>query len=330
MRKAEERITKPRIFNRIVIDETSGTLHKSSADSGIQDEKNWYRNLPETLRWVHPRIYSYLPNGIIMEYLDYPTAHQLYMSGEAKVSEWYEIFRTAHTIQESLERESETIHLSAEKALEIIREMYDEKVKARAAKLAADDFFKPMYTLDVTINGKKYISIIELADVIARHTRLEAMREPMERAVMIHGDLHLGNMLVSCEGRSLKLIDPRGKFGSLAGHGDRRYDIAKLMHSIEGGYDLIIEDEFRLKYDARERKLRYKFNRNPKRHDAATAFAMVYAKEVSNDWKLLTLIEAGLFLSMIPLHSENRKRQLVMMARAYELAERAIGMSLNC
>lgn len=327
--KAEERITAPRSFNRIVIDECSGTLHKVSEDSGIQDEKNWYRKLPEELRWMHPRIYSYLPNGIIMEYLDYPTAHQLYMNGKAKIGEWYNIFETAKVIQDTLEKYCEAVHLSDVKALEVIREMYDEKVKKRAAKLAADDFFKPMYTLDVTINGKKRISIIELAEEIGRRTRLEAMLEPLERAPMIHGDLHLGNMLVSCEGRNMKLIDPRGRFGNLEGNGDRRYDIAKLMHSIEGGYDLIIEDEFRLKYDAGERKIQYRFNRNPKRHDAAAAFAMVYAQEVSKDWKLLTLIEAGLFLSMIPLHSESRKRQLVMLARAYELAERAIG-TLEC
>ena len=43
---------------------------------------------------------------------------------------------------------------------------------------------------------------------------------------------------------TLKILDPRGNFGIDGVYGDIRYDIAKLMHSIIGRYDFIINDLF--------------------------------------------------------------------------------------
>ena len=34
----------------------------------------------------------------------------------------------------------------------------------------------------------------------------------------------------------LKMIDPRGMFGETKYYGDPYYDLAKLMHSCDGGY----------------------------------------------------------------------------------------------
>ena len=47
----------------------------------------------------------------------------------------------------------------------------------------------------------------------------------------------------------IKVIDPRGRFGKYDIYGDPRYELAKIMHSIDGKYDYIIGDFFEVAYD---------------------------------------------------------------------------------
>lgn len=46
---------------------------------------------------------------------------------------------------------------------------------------------------------------------------------------VIHGDLHLGNVLVGDDGLNFYFVDPRGEWGGRR-HFDAAYDIAKLLH----------------------------------------------------------------------------------------------------
>ena len=304
-------IVEPRSFNEIKVYPTSGTLYKKSENAeALEAEKSWYRELPPELQFIHPRIFALeQPGSIIMEYLDYPTAHELYMGGAT----------------DTLAGESYTIDIDPVESHELIKTMYVEKTEKRLNELAENRLFKAMYLFDVEINGKRYISIREMIDTIKRHAWMELGN--IDRAPIIHGDLHLGNMLVHSSGNGVKLIDPRGKFGSHVLHGDARYDTAKLMHSIEGKYDLIIEDEFESTIDLEERSIRYSFDRKWRRRSRAIewAFAQVYGEKISEDRRALTIIEALLFLSMIPLHTESAPRQFVMLARGYELMEKAMG-----
>ena len=49
----------------------------------------------------------------------------------------------------------------------------------------------------------------------------------------------------------IKVIDPRGKFGTYDIYGDFRYELAKLFHSVDGKYDFIIKDLLVLKKRAK-------------------------------------------------------------------------------
>lgn len=323
-------IVEPRSFNEIKVYPTSGTLYKKSENAeALEAEKSWYRELPPELQFIHPRIFALeQPGSIIMEYLDYPTAHELYMGGATDTPsaiEWLRIFEATKVTTDTLAGESYTIDIDPVESHELIKTMYIEKTEKRLNELAENRLFKAMYLFDVEINGKRYISISEMIDTIKRHAWMELGN--IDRAPIIHGDLHLGNMLVHSSGNGVKLIDPRGKFGSHVLHGDARYDTAKLMHSIEGKYDLIIEDEFESTIDLEERSIRYSFDRKWRRRSRAIewAFAQVYGEKISEDRRALTIIEALLFLSMIPLHTESAPRQFVMLARGYELMEKAMG-----
>jgi len=114
----------------------------------------------------------------------------------------------------------------------------------------------------------------------------------------------------------LRLVDPRGKFGDFDIYGDWRYDLAKMLHSLEGNYDFIIADKF--KVNVQGAAIDYEFALDFAQ--IREKFFEVFAGQLKN-LPALRLIEATLFLSMIPLHADSLSRQQVMLARGVELFE---------
>lgn len=120
---------------------------------------------------------------------------------------------------------------------------------------------------------------------------------------IMHGDLFFGNTLYG--NRQLYFIDPRGFDEKNGIYGSIYYDLIKLTHSIHGLYDNII-------FDSSCRKHYKKINK-------------YFFKQVLNNFDLtkdeLLLGEMGLFLSMIPLHSDSTSRQMKFLATAKKIAK---------
>lgn len=97
----------------------------------------------------------------------------------------------------------------------------------------------------LVINGKKYKNVKELYEKIKSLPNFLRRVNPTD-LVMIHGDLHFQNILLSNEtDTGFILVDPRGEHkGS-----DIYYDMGKLFHSMHGKYDFIHSDQFRLNVD---------------------------------------------------------------------------------
>lgn len=66
------------------------------------------------------------------------------------------------------------------------------------------------------------------------HKRLKALLGNRNEYNLIHGDIHLGNILLDNENDLLYFIDPRGYFGASTLFGLREYDYAKLMFGLSG------------------------------------------------------------------------------------------------
>lgn len=94
----------------------------------------------------------------------------------------------------------------------------------------------------VVINGTRYRNVRELYTILSGKNDLLDLLRP-EELVMIHGDLHFQNILLSNEtDAGFILVDPRGEsLGS-----DIYYDIGKLWHSFHAKYDFIHSDQFKL------------------------------------------------------------------------------------
>jgi hypothetical protein len=83
----------------------------------------------------------------------------------------------------------------------------------------------------------------------------------------------------------VKFIDPRGATNPKDLYLDEYYDLAKLSHSILGGYEKII------------------YNKTTKTKSLEVIF-LDYLKNKGICLELLRVYEASLFLSMIPMHTD--------------------------
>jgi len=137
---------------------------------------------------------------------------------------------------------------------------------------------------------------------------------------LIHGDLCFPNILFDQVSNIFKFIDPRGSFGEAGIFGDPRYDIAKLLHSIDGGYDLLIHDMFALSRDGDDITLQQFFPEN--QGDILAVFETVFGTRF--DIRDVRLLEGLLFLSMCPLHQENSQRQTAMFMIGLRLVNEAL------
>ncbi|MDT6809453.1 capsular biosynthesis protein, partial [Enterococcus faecium] len=75
-------------------------------------------------------------------------------------------------------------------------------------------------------------------------------------------------------------------------------------------------------YDTECAVIDYTINTRVRDYDLFELFKSVFSDEIKDDFDKIVLIEALLFLSMIPLHGESFDHQIVMLATGMELLAR--------
>src|SRR6185312_1035687 len=117
-----------------------------------------------------------------------------------------------------------------------------------------------------------------------------------------------------------KFIDPRGSFGESGIYGDGRYDMAKLLHSLDGGYDFFVHDMFRLERDGNKISLQQFFPST--RGAVLDTFQKIFGRDY--DLKEVRTLEGLLFLSMCALHKDNPSRQFAMFATGLRILNQVL------
>jgi len=138
---------------------------------------------------------------------------------------------------------------------------------------------------------------------LSRYRRLY-VRESMagDDSVISHGDLCFSNMFFGDERGKLLLIDPRGAENENELWMDPYYDVAKLSHSVLGGYDFFnaglydVSPELDLGLKLGEDKRRY------------MEIFQDYLEKNNYEQRRVRLCEASLFLSMLPMHVDDLKK----------------------
>lgn len=319
---------KAREFNHIVIDKKRGILRKSSDDKEkFIGEILWYLKLPADIEYVRPRIFSYSTGYnepyISMEYYSYHTVHELFLYGDLNYHQWLDIFERIRFIYSDFKRYS--VRDSGIQAA--LKEVYLDKTLSRLERLRQDERFAAFFHKPMKINGTAYLPLDEVLKKLSEE--IPKRLYDVDTFHIIHGDLCFANIMVDSNLSFIKVIDPRGKFGTYDIYGDQRYELAKLFHSVDGKYDFIIKDLFELHADMQEAAITFHILDRKRDFDLYEAFQTVFKEEIGCDKEKIELIEALLFLSMIPLHGESGKHQYAMLATGVELLDRVMEIRME-
>lgn len=310
---SRRRLLQARSFNTIQIDELRGTITKRSEHRGkFLNEINYYRLLPADLAIFFPRLaeFSLRPENVFLslEYYGYPTLSEIWVFEEFEARYWEMIFKLLVQIMECFERYS--VELSPTSTFNF----YWQKTEERVAAFAAQDprFARLVHAPELVLNGKILAGWQTIAPEIQQRVRLISENP---HGQIIHGDLCFPNILYDPVSRLFKLIDPRGSFAESGIYGDARYDVAKLLHSLDGGYDFLIHDMFLLNQEDLKIDLQHFFPET--RPAVLSSFARTFGKKF--EFEHVRLIEGLLFISMCPLHHGHEKRQVAMFATGLKI-----------
>lgn len=311
-----------RSFNSIEIDEQRGILKKRSENKEkLVNEIRWYLRIPNKLQYLLPRVYDYSLDltdpYVSMEYYGYHTLHESLVFGDLPLVKWQAIFQKLLFAINDMGKFTVTgERIQFEAAL---RDIYLQKTFDRLDMMRNESDFHSFFENTITINGTEYRSLNEYIKMLPQLIEKLVVDTFIGQFNIIHGDLCFANILIEDTYDFIRVIDPRGKFGTFDIYGDARYELAKLMHTLEGKYDFIIEDMFDI--DVIGNTIEYHVH---KQIDNITNVFLDVFRESIDNIQTVRLIEATLFLSMMPLHSDYKQRQFAMLATGVMLLEQVI------
>ncbi|MBT8545263.1 hypothetical protein G6732_00085 [Polynucleobacter paneuropaeus] len=307
-------LTTERSFNQLKI--AKGTIKKyGSPIKKIKAESNWFKNIPPELRVYIP---NYIDDGLDfyeLEYLPLPPLNELFVHGKNIELFWVKVFNLCDQFFEKC-----TIHQIEEDSLSQIElssiKLIDEKTWERFSQfLATNDQINP--NIDILYEG---VRLPSLMDMIKRSISLAVEIKPFPG--ISHGDFCLSNILFDSRVDRLKVIDPRGLdgWGNETIFGDINYDLAKLTHSIVGLYDFIVSGAFDVNRIEHEKFDEYELTiyiDNRIKNIQRIFLERTFLGKLSP--KEIMPITMLLFISMLPLHQDNPKRQLGLLATAISI-----------
>lgn len=313
------KMTTQRVFNELEM--TSRVINKSSKNNAkkIFAEGSWFANIPLALRLYTPALIG-LDKGQTdfesasyqLEYLYLLPLSDLYVFSGLSVDSWQTIFTAIAKMFEDFSRYRP--EKFEPKLLHEFNELYLPKTQKRLSEYVEQSGYdlNTRYIVD-DINQ---VSLLDIAEQSAVHIR---STKP-EDVTVSHGDLCFSNILFDARVGAVKCIDPRGisPNGECTIYGDRRYDLAKLYHSVIGLYDFIVAGRFSFLDQVHNQDLVIKHG-FPDFLKIVEYFNEIVLIPSGYTEKEILAITIHLFLSMLPLHSDRPDRQKAFIANAIRL-----------
>jgi hypothetical protein len=321
-------ITTQRHFNQLRV--ADGVVTKSGSDSAkIMAEASWFEEAPASIK---PFLAPYIcrtteddGNGGVcayqLEYLHLAALNELFVFGRLPERVWRRIFRACDAyLRIAGGLAASTPHAAppdgaqpnlAEPGEDLVRRTWVDKTLQRLQAYAGQagvDLDAPW-----TLNGRPAPSLHD----IAGHAGAALLAAPPVPA-FLHGDFCFSNILFDFRAGRVKMVDPRGTdaLGRPSRFGDLRYDLGKLAHSVLGLYDFIVAGFYLLRVEGQALQFRVLSERclAVQRLFAATPFAGRRPAQ----WQCHPAMVL-LFLSMLPLHADDPRRQQALMANGIRL-----------
>lgn len=304
--KSRKESSTARHFNNVDI--IGLTVTKSSSNTQkISAEKAWFKTTPPAIRTYLPQLIAEGPGSYTTEYLPLPSLLELSVFGETSSLLWDNI---ASSIATFLELCSEAVppnfdlsgalgDLSAQKTIGRLHTFSEQ---------TGFDLFS-----DLKVNGQCFPPLCK----IVQDTEPFITEWDGSLPGIIHGDLCFSNIFYDSRTQDIKVIDPRGSHSARGNYGHQGYDLAKLLHSLEG-YDNIISNRFGLvKKDDYEFDFSISF---PRSHQTLKqAFERHFVGPFSLSNRRVAALTIQLFLAMLPLHEDTPLRQKAFIGNACRL-----------
>jgi dTDP-glucose pyrophosphorylase len=298
-------LLKARYFNSLQFDDLAEIVTKKSENKEkLINEINWYEKIPKEILKLVPKILDsnvYDNPYIKLEYIKYPTLADIWLYSNFSSDFWIKIIDDLFEIVNKFNRYYEDV------TIQECHSIYFEKTIQRIDELIKSNYlFKEIFHKNfILINGKEFKNWSVIKDEIK--LKINDLYKKEDNCI-IHGDLYFSNILYDSKNKNFKLIDPRGKWGQGIS-GDIKYDIAKIRHSVVGGFDVITNGLYSATYDE---KNGIKFDTyKPKNY---LVICEKLDSQIKQRWNLdeIKMIEGLLFISMLPLHKDNLERQFAL------------------
>ena len=307
-------VTTARSFNAMKI--TKYTVEKSSSDQfKMAAEAHWLTHLPPAIQPYAVRVFSHgvsddgKKGSYTTDYQYAPNLAELFVFSKVGRLTWKKILSSCSDFLEAC-----SIHHGKRSRDDYFSALVHEKTDARLESYAE----KTSFDLDrpIRLNGVAYPSLRE----IARKMQACVIRDERRPSSVMHGDFCFSNILYNSRNQRISVIDPRGYVFSEQAeiYGDLRYDVAKLSHSINGFYDLIVAGRYDLEAKG-DYDMRISFEHSPMRDWLRSSFASMQIAGISTSDPEVKAITVLLFLSMLPLHADRPDRQRAFVANAVRL-----------
>jgi len=309
---SKQMLLKARYFNSLRFDRSLKIVTKTSENiSKLIDEIEWYKQIPNDLSKLTPKIIDFNQSKkpfLKLEYIKHPTLAELWLYGDFSSKLWMEILKKLFKILNQFKEYSKSV------SLDDYNLIYKTKTEDRINELiSSNESFKQILEEGALfINGKKYRNWPAIKEDI--ELRIHDLHHEDDNC-LIHGDLCFSNIFCDFKTKNFKLIDPRGKWGNDM-YGDVKYDVAKLRHSLVGGFDTIVNGLCSASLSKNNHITVNIFK--PKNHQDICTYL---DNLIQNEWDLneIKLIEGLLFISMLPLHKDHFERQLAFYSIGIQL-----------
>jgi hypothetical protein len=199
--------------------------------------------------------------------------------------------------------------------------VFVERTRSRLKVLKLDEsLLTPVLNADkIIINGKMFLSLNKILDLASKF-----VADIESRTTFIHGDFCLSNILCELDTLNFKFIDPRGGFETATCYGPHIYDIAKLGHSIISGYDFIIADQFKMKFESSE-EISYSIElfRGINHEIMIEVFYEVFSSDQLSKQQI-DVISGLTLIGVANFHLSHPERSLAMLLRGIEVCGEAL------
>lgn len=320
---ARAQLIASRSFNRLVVESESGIVRKrSTARQKLLDEAAYLQALPPSVAIYFPRLVGPLVQHnttaeYAMEYYGYPNVAEYLLYWDLSPALWHRMFEQFAAVLRKLASEKRSLSREEMEQFYVLRPA--ERIEQFLAGRAASDVLRGLAAGKVRVNGKPVRALDEL---LRDAQRLVLGGDASARGGIMHGDFCFNNLLYDVASGIVRLIDPRGSFGGTSGiYGDTRYDLAKLMHSAVGQYDIIVNGLFDVR--AGPDDLSYTIGERPASVACAESMLEMLA-DLRADERVCRVLMGLLFITMPPLHTESPNRQLVFFSHGLSILTHAL------